>query len=56
MTQILDLTLLAPFVQEEILFLEAVDEVEPESERALRVEAHAAGWAEQTAVRRLCRP
>jgi muramoyltetrapeptide carboxypeptidase LdcA involved in peptidoglycan recycling len=36
MTQILDLTYLAPTLQEEILFLEAVGDVEPLSERSLR--------------------
>ena len=35
-TQLLDLTLLAPEIQEEILFAEAVDGVEPISERAIR--------------------
>jgi hypothetical protein len=36
-TQLLDLTLLAPDIQEEILFLESVDGIEPISERAIRV-------------------
>ena len=35
-TQILDLTLLAPGIQEEVLFMEAVDGKEPKSERGLR--------------------
>ena len=46
-TQILDLTLLAPDIQEEILFMEAVDRVEPVSERALRSVVLAASWAQQ---------
>ena len=35
-TQILDMTLLAPGIQEEVLFMEAVDGKEPISERQLR--------------------
>lgn len=35
-TQLLDLTLLAPDIQEQLLFAEAVDGVEPISERAVR--------------------
>ncbi|MBK8011979.1 MAG: hypothetical protein IPK13_11570 [Deltaproteobacteria bacterium] len=46
-THLLDLTLLAPTIQEEILSLEAVDGVEPLSERALRVVAHAGSWVDQ---------
>ena len=49
-TQLLDLTLLAPVVQEELLYLEAVNGFEPVSERALRAAAHAARWADQTEV------
>jgi len=40
-TQLLDLLLLAPDIQEHIVFLEAVDGVEPLSERALRDELDA---------------
>ena len=36
-TQLLNLTLLAPDIQEQVLGLEAVDGLEPTSERALRV-------------------
>ena len=43
-TQILDLTLLAPDIQEEVLFMDAVDGVEPVSERALRQVAATASW------------
>ncbi len=46
-THLLDLTLLAPDLQERILVLEAIDGVEPMSERALRMVAHAGSWAEQ---------
>lgn len=46
-THLLDLTLLAPDIQERILFVEAVDGVEPMSERALRAVAHAGSWKEQ---------
>jgi len=35
-SQLLDLTLLAPDIQEQVLFLEAVDGREPMPERALR--------------------
>jgi len=37
-TQLMDLTLLAPDVQEQILFAEPVDGLEPMAERAVRVE------------------
>ncbi|XXF79768.1 hypothetical protein P2318_08405 [Myxococcaceae bacterium GXIMD 01537] len=47
MTHLLDLQLLAPDIQEEVLFLEAVDGAEPLSERALRAVAHAGGWQAQ---------
>jgi ParB-like chromosome segregation protein Spo0J len=46
-THLLDLTLLAPDVQEQVLFLEAVDGVQPLSERSLRAIAHAGSWTEQ---------
>lgn len=46
-TQILDLTLLAPDIQEAIVFLEAVDGVEPLSERALRDIIRHENWVEQ---------
>jgi len=47
LTQLLDLLLLAPDLQEQMLFLEAVDGVEPVSERALRAVACVGRWAEQ---------
>jgi len=47
LTHLLDLLLLAPDLQERVLFLEAVDGVEPISERALRAVAHARSWADQ---------
>ncbi len=48
LAHLLDLPLLAPDVQEPVLFLiKAVDGVEPLSERALRAVAHAASWDEQ---------
>jgi ParB-like chromosome segregation protein Spo0J len=46
-THLLDLTLLAPDLQERVLEFEAVDGVEPISERSLRVVAHAGSWVEQ---------
>jgi len=49
-THLLDLTLLAPDLQDRILVLEAIDGTEPISERALRAVAHAGSWAEQRAA------
>jgi len=46
-TQLLNLTLLAPDIQEAVLALEAVDGVQPTSERALRDVVGAVAWAEQ---------
>ena len=46
-TQITDLTLLAPDLQERVLEMEAVDGVEPTSERGLRKVVARAGWREQ---------
>ncbi|RKG56884.1 hypothetical protein D7X30_22395 [Corallococcus sp. AB011P] len=46
-THLLDLRLLAPDIQEEVLFLEAVDGEEPLSERVLRAIAHAGTWEVQ---------
>jgi hypothetical protein len=46
-TQLLDLTLLAPDIQEQILALEAVDGLEPTSERALRGVSREMEWEEQ---------
>jgi len=45
--QLLDLQLLAPDIQEEVLFLEAVDGKEPLSERSLRAIALAGTWEVQ---------
>jgi hypothetical protein len=47
LSQILELTNLAPDLQEEILFLEAVDGREPLTERALRRLVRVTAWAEQ---------
>ncbi len=47
--QILDLTLLAPDIQEAVLFLEAEDGVEPISERAARAIAADVNWSRQRA-------
>jgi hypothetical protein len=47
LSQILDLTKLAPDLQEEILFLEAIDGREPLRERALREVLRLTAWAEQ---------
>ena len=46
-TQLLALTLLAPDIQEEILFLEVEDGVEQITERALRAVVSVDDWAEQ---------
>ena len=46
-TQILDLLLLAPDLQERVLDLEAVDGVEPVSERALREVVRHERWDDQ---------
>ncbi len=46
-TQILDLLLLAPDIQEHVVHLEAVDGVEPIAERALRDVVRHESWAEQ---------
>ena len=47
MTQILDLTHLAPDVQEEILFLPTTRGIEPLSDRALRIVHSSPLWADQ---------
>ncbi len=46
-TQILDLLLLAPDIQEHVVHLEAVDGAEPFAERALREVVRHESWAEQ---------
>lgn len=46
-TQLLDLLMLAPDLQEAVLALEAVGGVEPMAERALRAVAHTGAWCEQ---------
>jgi len=46
-SQILDLLMLAPDLQERILDLEAVDDVEPLSERALRAVVKVERWDQQ---------
>lgn len=47
MTQILDLTLLAPDLQEEILLLQAVDGLEPLGEKLLRNITTSKEWTKQ---------
>ena len=47
LTQLLDLTLLAPDLQKEILFLQRIDGVEPFSHRALRDVTPIALWVAQ---------
>lgn len=54
-TQLVALTLLAPDIQEEILFLEVEDGVERVTERALREVVCVDDWSEQRR-RWLCRP
>jgi hypothetical protein len=46
-SQLLDLMLLAPDVQEQILFSESVDGLEPMSERAVRAAVRTGSWREQ---------
>lgn len=46
-TQLVDLTLLAPEIQEEILFAVAADGRDPVSERSLRALVQARRWSEQ---------
>lgn len=46
-TQLMNLTLLAPDIQEQVLFLEAVDGREPMSERDLRTVLQSLVWDEQ---------
>jgi hypothetical protein len=50
LTQLLDLLRLSPDIQERVLFLEAIDGVEPLTERALRVVTHVSSWVEQRVV------
>jgi hypothetical protein len=46
-TQLLDLTLLAPDIQEQLLFAESEDGAEPMSERAMRVVSAYKNWTKQ---------
>ena len=46
-TQMMDLTLLAPDLQEQILFAEAVDGIEPFHERVLRKFSRRSAWTAQ---------
>lgn len=46
-SQLMDLVLLAPSVQEEVLFLEAVDGQEPLGERSVRSVLRAGDWHQQ---------
>ncbi|MBN2717051.1 MAG: hypothetical protein JXX14_14465 [Deltaproteobacteria bacterium] len=46
-SQLLDLLMLAPDIQEKILFMERVDGIEPTSERALRKVVAVESWGEQ---------
>jgi hypothetical protein len=49
-TQLLDLTLLAPDIQERVLLAESLDGLEPTSERVLRAVVNTVVWAEQRVV------
>lgn len=49
-TQLLAMLQLAPDLQERVLFLEAVDGLEPLTERALRAVTRALCWADQRAM------
>jgi hypothetical protein len=55
-TQLMDLTLLAPDIQEQILALESVDGVEPLNERAVRDRLPGLPWASQREVWQHLRP
>ena len=50
LSQLLDLTLLAPDIQERVLALQALDGREPLAERALREVVRHEGWTEQRAA------
>jgi len=52
-TQLLDLLLLAPDLQDQVLHLEAVDGVEPLCERAIQAVAHTGTWRLQRAAWRV---
>jgi len=54
-TQLMNLTLLAPDIQEEVLFLEASDGVEPVGEHSLRQVLRAGRWPAQRAAWRALR-
>lgn len=54
-TQIMDLLLLAPDIQEEILFLEVPPGRQPVSERALREVLRSVEWGEQRRVWKECK-
>ena len=47
MTQLLNLTLVAPDIQERILFAESADGLEPMSERMVRGAVSVENWAKQ---------
>jgi hypothetical protein len=49
-TQLLNLILLAPDIQEQVLALEAIDGLEPTSERTLRVVSREMVWEEQRSL------
>lgn len=49
-TQLLSLLSLAPDLQERVLFAQAVDGIEPLTERALRLVTRARSWEEQRAI------
>ena len=55
-TQLLALLALAPDLQERVLFLEAVDGIEPLTERALRFATRATSWEDQRAICRALLP
>ena len=55
-TQLLYLQQLAPDIQEHVLWLEAVDGIEPLTERNLRVVMRATAWAQQRLLLATVRP
>ena len=55
-TQLLGLLMLAPDIQEALLFMEAIDGSEPLSDRALRPLVQMSSWAEQRQAWQRLRP
>ena len=56
MTQLMDLTLLAPDIQGQLLEVESLDGVEPLHERSVRSLLRSPSWGAQRQAWRACRP